>query len=406
MPLFKYIAKKGPDEIVEDTIEAQSKDDAVRKINDWGYLATRIVEVAPGKEKAAAAAVSLSTARISGRDLTILTRQLAALLKSGVPILQSLQILSEQTEGRAQKAMLTDIAVGVREGKPFSAALQKYPRVFVPLYVSMVRAGEDSGNLHQMLFKVSDYREKQEQAVAKIRSALAYPALMFVTGVATIVFMLTFVLPRMTGIFTGMGQDLPLATRIVLKISTFMSDWWYAVLLGLAILTVLMRQMGRTHAQRKALSRLLLNLPLIGDFERWANLSRFSRTLELLIRSGIPVLQAISLSLPVLQNEVIKEELARCHQKLEGGGSLGQSLKQGKVFPPFMTNLVAVGEESGRLDEVLAEIASVYERDVEEALKVMTTLFEPLMILLMGGVVGFIVVAMLLPVFEMNMMVR
>ena len=409
MPFFHYTAKKGPDQMVEDTIEAQSREEAVSKINQLGYLATRLVEVSSAPLRKERKEVRSSPASLSGRiksrELTILTRQLASLLKSGVPILRALTVLSEQTEGSALKQMLARIGAEVKGGKAFSASLSLYPRIFPPLYISMVRAGEDSGNLQDMLLRVSQYRQAQEEIVSKVRSALAYPILMLITGIGTVGFMLVFVLPRMSRIFSTLGQELPLPTQMVLAASALFRQWGWALVLVLGAATLIMRQSAKTHAHRKIWGAILLKAPLVGEFVRQVNISRFCRTLEILVRSGIPILKSIALAIPIMQNEVLKEELLKCHKKVEQGGTFGNSLKQSKRFPPFMTNLIGVGEESGRLDEALAEIADSYEKDIDESLRVMTALFEPIMILVMGLVVGFIVVAMLLPVFEMNLMV-
>jgi type II secretory pathway component PulF len=232
--------------------------------------------------------------------------------------------------------------------------------------------------------------------------ALAYPILMGIVGVATIVFMLTFVMPRLMQIFINMGQELPLPTRILISISQGLRQWWFWIVLALTIaITVISRQL-KTRAGKLSLSLFKLRLPIFGNLTLKAELSRFSRTLELLVKSGIPILKAIDISIPVLDNEIIKNQLRQSYKELEQGASFGRSLKNSKLFPLFMTNLIIVGEESGKLDEALAEVANSYEKDTDEAIRTMASLMEPLMILAMGLVVGFIVIAMLLPIFEIN----
>jgi general secretion pathway protein F len=223
-------------------------------------------------------------------------------------------------------------------------------------------------------------------------------------GIGTVIFMLTFVMPRLMNIFMNMGQALPLPTRILIAISSYLRQWWVWVILALFIFAV--RQQARSKTARLPLSAFRLHIPLFGKFILKAELARFSHTLELLIKNGIPILKAMNIAIPVLENEVIKNQLKQSYKELEQGGSFGASLKSSKVFPVFMSNLISVGEESGRLDEALAEVASSYERDTDEAIRVMSSLLEPLMILVMGLIVGFIVVAMLLPVFQINFMAR
>ena len=233
---------------------------------------------------------------------------------------------------------------------------------------------------------------------------MAYPVLMAVVGIGTIVFMLTFVMPRLMQMFLNMGQALPVPTRILISLSLRLRQWWFWAITAVVILII--RRQANTGPAKLFLSRLKLYLPVFGKFMLKAELSRFNRTLELLLKSGITILKAIEVAIPVVDNEIIKEQLKISYKELEQGGSFGKSLKNSKLFPTFMTNLIIVGEESGRLTDALSEIASTYERDTEETIKIMTNLLEPVMILIMGLIVGFIVIAMLLPIFEINMIVR
>lgn len=405
MATYQYRAKKGPGEIVEGRLEAQSEGEALEKINQMGYLPIRI-----GKKEEPAAHIASTTikssSRIKSREITIFSRQLASLLKSGVPILKAVNIISEQSEDIHLKNMLKSIHDSIREGATFSSALEKFPNTFPPLYIALIHAGEDSGALPEVLLRLTDYRVKQEEAFSRFRMALAYPVLMALVGVATVVFMLTFVMPRLMRLFVNMGQELPLPTKILLFTSHGLRQWWFWIILIIGIAVLIFRWQSNTAAGRIFASSLKLRLPLFGKFILKAELARFSRTLELLIRDGIPILNAIDISLPVLGNEVIKNQLIQSHKDLKQGGSFGRSLKNSRLIPLFMSNIIIVGEESGKLDEALVEAANSYEQETEEALEVMMSLLEPLMILAMGLIVGFIVIAMLLPIFEINMMAR
>lgn len=404
MALYKYRAKKGPHEIVEGTIEARSEAEAVEKISAQGYLPVRIEGTGPAVQPKEEPPKPKQKRRIKGRQITVFTRQLASLLKSGVPILTSLNIIAEQSENAALKNVIHVIHDRVKDGATFSFSLSQYPYYFSALYVAMVRSGETSGALPEVLFRITDYRSRQEEMLSRLRMALAYPILMAIVGIATIIFMLTFVMPRLMNIFTTLGQNLPLATRMVISTSHFLRQWWVWLAVGAVIAVV--RWQLKTAVARRFVSRITLRLPLLGNLAVRIELSRFSRTMELLIKSGIPILKAIEIAVPVVGNEVLREKLLESYKELEQGGSLGKSLKSAKVFPVFMSNLIIVGEESGKLSDALSEVANAYERDTEETIKIMTNLLEPLMILVMGLIVGFIVIAMLLPIFEINVMSR
>ncbi|MFA4991267.1 MAG: type II secretion system F family protein [Candidatus Omnitrophota bacterium] len=407
MAIYKYRAKKGPEDIIEGNIDAQSERDAIEKISQMGCVPLKIEEIVRREVKSRELNMAgRAFGRIRSGEITIFSRSLASLLRSGVPILKAINIISEQSENNNLKLMLYNIYKLVKDGSGFSSALMKYPKVFSYLYVALVKAGEDSGSLPDALLRIAEYRAKQEEMISRVRMALAYPALMAIVGIATVVFMLTFVVPRLANIFLNIGQALPLPTRILISISGSLRQSWPLIVLGLIIIILFFKKQAATEKGRFAFSALKLRVPVWGKFVFKSDLARFSRTLELLIRNGIPILKAIEVAIPVLENDVIKKQLRLSYKDLEQGGSFGRSLKDSKLIPLFMANLIIVGEESGRLDEALAEVANIYERETDEAMKVMANLLEPLMILVMGLIVGFIVVAMLLPIFEINVAVH
>jgi type II secretory pathway component PulF len=405
MPTYKYRARRGPEDIVDDYIEARSGKEAIEKLSLMGYLPIRI------EESRAIAKLSLwpsnsPSGRIKSHQITIFSRQLASLLKSGVPILKALNIISEQSENIRLKIVLNNIYSEIKDGVPFSSSLAKYPKVFSPIYIAMVYTGENSGDLPGALLRITDYRMKQEEMFSRFRMALAYPLFMAIVGLATVIFMLGFVVPRLMHIFVNMGQVLPLPTRILISLSSGLRQGWFWIVLILALVIFTLKRRAKTERGKLSLSLFKLRLPILGKFLLKAELSRFCRTLELLIRNGVPILKAINVAIPVLENELIKKQLEHSYKELEQGSSFGGSLKNSKLFPLFFSNLIIVGEESGKLDEALAEVSSSYERDTDEAIKIMSNLLEPIMILVMGLIVGFIVAAMLLPIFEINIMAR
>jgi len=408
MAIYKYRAKKGLEHVVNGKIEAQSEKDAIEKIHQMGCVPLYIEECLRSEPKTRES--SSLGARMFGRipqsEITLFSRSLASLLRAGVPILKAISIISEQSENANLKVMLYNIYNAVKDGSRFSSALMKYPKAFSYLYIAIINAGEDSGSLPDALLRIAEYRAKQEEMFSRIRMALAYPILMAVMGIATVVFMLTFVVPRLTNIFTSIGQALPMPTRILISVSASLRQSWPWIILILAIAVLSVRKQLNTQNGRMFFSAFKLKFPVFGKFVFKSELARFSRTLELLIRNGIPILKAIDIAIPVLENEMIKNQLRHSYKDLEQGGSFGKSLKESKLIPLFVTNLIIVGEESGRLDEALSEVANIYERETDEAMKVMTNLLEPLMILITGLIVGFIVIAMLLPIFEINVVVK
>jgi general secretion pathway protein F len=403
MTTFKYHAKDGPKD-VKGTVDAQSKEDAVEKINKMGLLPVRVEIQTSSAERNTANSRHIFAPQVKSKDVTIFSRQLASFVKSGVPILRGLSIISEQSENPAFKVILADIKSEIKEGSSFSETLKKYPKIFSPLYVAMINSGESSGNLHEVLLRIADHRQKQEAIMTRVRSALAYPILMTLVGGGTIFFMLTFVMPKMMRIFARMEQELPAPTQFLINLSNWLQQGWMLLLVGAIALVILVKRGANTKAQKIFMSRVALSIPIFGTFVFKSELAQFNRTLELLVKSSISILKAIKIAIPIMNNMVIQAELLKSYKDLEEGSSFGKSLEQSKIFPKFMTSLIIVGEESGRLDEALAEIASTYERDTDESVKIMTSLLEPILILVMGLIVGFIVMAMLLPIFQINMM--
>lgn len=417
MATFKYRAKENTGNTVEGVIEAHTNEEAIEKINQIGYIPVRVEEVLSSKEAPApkketvkseplAAPSPSFVQKVGSREITAFGRQMSSLLRAGVPILRAIGIVAEQSDNPGFKKLLEQIFEEVKNGAPFSTALSHYPKLFSPLYLALVSAGEASGTLDQTLIKVTDYRQKQEEFVSRLRSAMVYPILMLVTGVGTIVFMLAFVMPRLVGVFSNLGGELPLPTKILIETSHLMRQGWFLALAAVLAVFLVFWFMSLKKSKNRALANTLLHAPIFGPLVLKSEIARFSRTLELLLKSGIQIINAIENAAPVVSNAALQGEILKCVQNLKEGGSFGASLKQSKRFPALVTNLITVGEEAGKLDEALGELAAFYERETDEALRGMTSLLEPLMILLMGLVVGFIVIAMLLPMFELNMMIK
>ena len=407
MPTFRYTAKKGPTEVVEGVLEADSRNGALSRLAELGYVPVRVSEEARERPQAARRREpAVTRRRVSTTVLTTFTRQFASLVRSQVPLLRTLQILHDQTRHPYFRHVLLSVSEEVRQGQMLSSALAKFPDVFSPLYVSLVNSGEISGALDVVLERLAEQAERDEALRAKVRAAFTYPAFVAVVGAGTVVFLMTFVMPRLSELLGGLGQRLPLPTRLLLVVSGWMSSAWFWA--GAAITAVAVALGWKLAGERGRLlcDRLILRLPVIGALVQEVELARFARSFGLLLNQGISVLKAMEVAAPVVYHRVIRAELARIPDGLRQGGALSTCLKELSVSTPFLINTVAVGEESGRVGEALTEVATFYERNAERAVQTMASLLEPTLIVVIGLVVGFIVMAVLLPIFEMSMVGR
>jgi len=405
MPRFIYKAKSGPANIKEGVIEADNQSQAVSKLSKMGLFILSV-------EEETAAFIKRSRGRllffksIPLRVLSNFTRQLSNLLDSGLTMLNALSILIEQTENLYFRQVVTNVRDDIRDGSTFSSALLKYPKVFSNLYVNMVSSGEISGSLEEVLKRLSDFMEKDEENISKVRSSMAYPALMAVVGLITIFILLTFVAPRLTAIFVDLGQALPLPTKILIWISSFLAMFWPIIIIGIVFGIIAFAKWSKTKEGKTILDSLKIKIPLIGVFIQKVEIARFSRTLATLIGNGVSVIQALSTASNTVDNIPIKQDMEQARKDVVEGAPLSAGIKKSKNFPPMVTNMIAVGEESGTLERSLFKIADSYDVEIDRTIKTITSLLEPGLILFMGLIVGFIVIAMLLPIFQLNLMVR
>lgn len=401
MSVYVYKAKKDAEKTVTGRINAQTEEEAIDLIHQLGFLPVSVEldssEVEAKHFKRAG--------KVRSKEVYIFSRQLANLLKSGISVLRALTIIESQSQNLSFKKIISQISYDVKNGKSLSDSLGDYPKVFSSLYVTMVRAGEESGNLQEMLVNVAQYQRKQEEIASKVKMALAYPILMASLGLITVYFILTYVLPKMASLFDSLGDDLPLVTSILFKISTFLSTNWLLVFIVLLCLVFLFKQWKSTKVGAKTFGQYILHMPLFGEIILKTELSRFCRALVLLLNSGISIVRSLEITIPILSNQLIKNHLSYCRDDLIAGGSFGESIKELKDIPPMMGHLISIGEESGNITEVLKEIADTYEQETSEQIKMVTTLLEPIMILIVGLMIGFIVFAILLPIFQIDMLV-
>lgn len=404
MPTFIYKAKKGPTEIVEGTIEAESQASCLTKLSRLGYYPL-LVQREDEKIKASSSAFHFFK-KIRLHDLSIFTRQLSDLLDSGLTLHKALNVIYQQTENRSLQSVIGNIRNQVRDGRSFSDALKKHPEIFSSLYVSMAKSGETGGMLENILARLAGFSEAQEGLQTKVKSALAYPAVMASVGFITIIVLITFVIPKIVTMFEDLGQTLPIPTAILVNISRFLISYWYIVIGVILLIAFAVSRVARTEDGKITIDKMKLSLPIIGDLMRKAEIANFSRTLGTLLQNGVPILESLEVVSSTMQNAVLKSEIVATFREVRDGKSLSSSLALRRNFPIFATNMLAVGEEGGDLEKSLLKVADSYEREADNVIKIMTSLLEPFLILTMGLIVGFIVVSMLLPIFQINIIAR
>jgi type II secretory pathway component PulF len=343
---------------------------------------------------------------VSFQDLTVMTRQLASLVGGGLTLMQSIDALIEHTENERLASALMQIREELRGGGTFAEALTKHPHLFSPLYVSIVRAGEVSGELPRVLNWLADYMEREQTRRTQIRSALAYPILLSIVMVIALSFLLIFLVPRYAALFAEMGQSLPLPTQILLAVSGFLTRWWWAIGLGIVAIVYAYRLVRRTPRGRWVTDAWKLRLPVFGRLHLKSAVGRMARALSVLLLGGVSVLEALAVVRDVVGNEVLAQALDEVRQRVREGERLADHLRRSGVFPPLLTRLAAVGEETGSLPQALTTVADTLDLEVDSSLKALVALLEPALILSLGIVVGFVVISLLMAVFQLNALVR
>lgn len=398
---FKYRARKGPSELIEGEIESENKDAALDKICKDGLVPIGIIEIDDVGARRAAPKIG---GRIKPSDINVFWRQLASLLKAKMTLLSSLDVCYHQTEKWRFKQVILDLHNEAKNGRQFSDAIKKYPWIFPALYVSIVRAGEVSGALDKAAGRIAEFCEKEEEIKSRVESALAYPIFMFCVGVLTVVIILTFVIPKLSPMFMDMGGSLPLSTRILVSASNFLHKSWMFLLPGFVLFFIVIWRGGARTWARHAVP--LHKIPFIRQLVKKNCIGRFARTFSLVLGSNLPIFQALSISIPTLGDVRAEKDLEQVCERIKSGSSLAGSLRDTKFFPVFVTNMIAVGEESGDLVMILDEIALIYEREVDKLIRIVSSLLEPALILSVGLVIGMIVMAVILPILEMNVLVK
>ena len=404
---FKYKAKKNLNEIVEGKIQGASVEGVLEDLQSKG-LVPIFVEAVVVKAPSVATlnlkgSAKIKTGKYGLKQLVLFTQKLYNLINSRVELLSALRLLEKNCDSQTEKMLLADIIREIKEGVPFSTCLARYPKYFPRLYVNIVHTGESTGKLKESLIQLLDYLRRLQDLKLKVKQALAYPIFMSLVGAGTIFVMLTFVLPRLAGMFDDFNAQLPLPTLVLLKISNFLQSYWWAIIILIALI-VFASKLKRA-GKESIFSRLKYHLPLIKDIVYKQSVANFSRSLSLLLQSGVNLLSGLVDAGPVIGNPVYIMQLEQVRKDISEGVPFSDALSKFKIFPDFFVQMVRVGEEGGRLDSVLADIAESYEKEIEADLKTLSSLIEPAIILILGLVIGAMVIAMLLPIFNMNSIV-
>jgi type IV pilus assembly protein PilC len=417
MPKFHYLALDQNGQETAGDIDASSETDAINLLRQQQLYPTKVVQEGRGdaseikskaaktvKSKAAAGGKALANLTIKSKTLMIFTRQLATLIDSGLPLLRGLTVLGRQEPIPNMKRTITTLADSVQTGSTFSESLTQFPRIFNKLYVNMVKAGELGGVLEVVLNRLAEYQEKAQKLKNKIVAAMVYPMIVMIIAVLIMTFLMIFIVPRFEKIFDDMipggRSKLPALTQWVIGISRGMVDYIWYILILLALFVIVWKVFSATAAGKVWIDRMKLKLPLFGDVQRKSAISRFSRTLGTLATSGVPILQALNITRETAGNLVVSDAIQKVHDAVKEGDSMVAPLESSGVFPPMVISMVDVGEETGQLPEMLLKIADVYEDEVDNSVSALTSMLEPLMIVILAVVVGVIVMALFMPLIS------
>lgn len=398
---FVYEAKKSPTEIVRGTISADSLKSAAEKLGRGGLFLIRIEEQSAQTLKFKRF-FNFLPKTASLKDLVRFTQQFADLMSSGLTIVKALDVLKTQVENPNLAAALKQVEQGCIDGLSLSASLERHPDIFPRVFTSLVRSGETSGALEDVMRRYSVYLENQLETRHRIMSALAYPVFMVIMGTLTTLALVFFVIPRMMNMFEELGQSLPLPTLVLISLSKFLTTFWWIPAAALVAAVVSLRKYYKTPEGRKTIDGWTLKLPIFGELFKKIEIARFTNTLATLLANGVTILEALRVASDTLQNRVIRDEVDLVLSAVRGGSSFSKGFQVNSVFPPVVKNMIAVAEESGRLEKTLYKVSEIYDKEADHSVKLLLSLLEPMLILVMGSVVGFIVIAMLLPIFELS----
>lgn len=405
MPVYSYIGVNASGKKVSGVADADNPRALRDTLKAQGVFVTESREGRPGAEPVKKGEVRFELPwknRISLGDIAVLTRQLATLQRAGIPLVECLSALIEQTENVALRAIISEVRTKVNEGSPLATALAQHPKVFTDLYINMIRAGESSGNLDLVLVRLTEFLDGQVKLSNKLSAAMTYPILMGILTLGIVTYLMTSVVPKITQVFEDQEAALPLITELLMFISWSVSHFWW-LMLGVTIAAVVaFRKWKATPEGRAIFDERVLRTPMVGSLARMVAVSRFSKTLATLLGSGVPLLSAMDIVKNILGNTVLIKVVEQARLNIREGESIAGPLKRSGEFPPMVTHMIAIGERTGELENMLANVAEAYDQQIDTRVSALASLLEPIMIVVMGGIVGFIVFAIILPIMQMN----
>lgn len=395
MPIFKYTAKDSDGITKEGVLEAESKIKAAEILSS-----TKLTPITILEDKKRINLKFLSG--VKGSDLVTFTRQLATMVTSGLPLSQAMQTLQLQTSSDKLKEVLRAIRSEIEAGSSLSQALEQHPDVFSPLYVNLVRVGEASGKLDQVLNNLADSVERSYTFRSNLRAAMIYPALVTVTMIGVFIFLVTFVVPQLAQVYESFDADLPLQTRLIIAISDLFVKRWWLVLIVSAVVVFSFLRFRKTESGKRILAKISLKLPVFGNLLKEIEVTEFTRTLGLLVGSGVPILESLEIVSGSMRNLIYQEQVVLSAKQVEKGISVGVALSSVTDFPPMLTQMVSVGEETGKLDEVLTRLADFMQSEVDLKVKNLSAAIEPIILVALGAMVGFLVISIVLPIYQLT----
>ncbi len=405
MPSFRYVALDASGNQLVGNLDAGDSREATQRLRDLGQFPVEVSEVS-GRVAEARAAMASQRKRVKRGDVTVFTRQLSDLIAGGLPLDRCLTVLIDQSENAGLSALLEEVQEEIRRGTPLSEALAAYPRIFTPMYTNILRAGEASGQLAEVTERLAEFLEKEQVRRSQVVSAMAYPSVLLCVAALAVTFLLFFVIPRLSAVFTGMGAALPLPTVILLSTTGFLGEYWWAILLAIVGAIVGLRAYASTEIGRRSIDRFWLNAPMAGKVIRQIVISRFARSFGTLVAGGVSLLDALEIAGDAAGNQVMKDAVEMLIGTTRSGESLAEGMRKAGSFPPMIIHMTAVGEETGDLPRMLRRVADSLDFEVDATMRRLTTMLEPIIVLGVGGFVGFVVLSILLPIFEANSAVR
>jgi len=405
MATFQYIAKANPQEKVEGTIDADSISSAAHRLRFQGLFPVHIEPKSFAKSRLSVLELA-GLKRVGPGMLAEFTDQFASLLDAGVPLERALNLLEDQISSSLLRKALREITESVREGKPLAQALSTYPKIFPATYVGMVRVGEEAGLLSDMLRRLAKLLDEEYQLRSKLKSAMVYPIFLSCVGLGTVIVLMVWVIPKFSSFFTSLEHQLPLPTRLVLEVSSMLARIWPFVLIVAVLIVLFGLRLLKIKTVRFMFDRLCLRIPVVGGLIIRTQLAQLMRTLGILLSHGINMLGALSITGDTLRNKFIADQVHKACEGVARGEKLHECFSEERVFPPTMLGVMAIGQESGDLPQMLLRVSEQYEQQTERRIQALTSMIEPVMILVMGGIVGFVVVSMLMPIFRVSTLVH